>query len=296
MYNTNSVRAFFGAAVAASIVGLAGCGGDDAMGRIDLAVTDAPVDSAAAVVITFTGVELQPADGDRVDVTYDAPRQIDLLALQGGLSAPLLDSVSVPAGDYSWIRLKVATDPSTTESFVQLLDGSVHPLTIPSGSQSGLKLHGGVAVAAGGTSSFTVDFDLRKSLHLPMGGDDAYTLRPTLRLVDNAQIGRISGTVDAALLTEGCTPAVYAYTGASVVPDDVGGAGVDPVASAAVTTDTTAGVSSYTLAFLIAGDYTVAFTCQAAADAPDADDAIAFAPVANATVTANTTTTLDLHP
>ena len=284
------------ALVAGATLALAGCGGDQPQGRLDLSVTDAPVDGATAVVVTFTGVELQPKDGARIDFTYDAPRQIDLLALQGGLSAPLLDGVSVPAGDYAWIRLKVGAAPGSTESFVQLADASVHPLYVPSGAESGLKLNGGVAVAAGGISSFTVDFDLRKSLHKPMGGSSDYLLRPTLRLVDDLAVGTISGPVDAALLTAGCTPAVYAYAGSAIVPDDVGGAGAQPIASAAVLTDGAPSVSHYTLGFMAAGDYTLAFTCQAALDAPDADDAIAFGPTAGATVVANATTTVDLAP
>ena len=79
------------------------------------------------------------------------------------------------------------------------------------------------------------------------------------------------------------------------VPDDVGGSGAQPVASAVPMLDGS-GAQRYTLAFLAAGAYTVAFTCQAALDAPATDDAIMFAPVVAATVTANASTTLDLHP
>lgn len=273
---------------------LTGCGDDAQTGKLSLAVTDAPVDGVTSVVVTFTGVELQPKGGSRVDVTYDAPRQIDLLALQGGLSAPLLDGMDVPAGEYTWIRLKVGASAGTTESFVRLDDGTTRSLSIPSGAESGLKLFGGVAVAAGGISSFTVDFDLRRSLRDPVGGSSDYLLRPTLRLVDDLEIGMLTGTVSAALLPAGCTPAVYVYAGTSIVPDDVGGTGNQPITSTAVITDSTTMVSSYTVGFLAAGAYTVALTCQAALDAPDVDDAIGFAPVANATVVADTTTVVNL--
>lgn len=292
---SNRLRAAFAALAAAAILAACGDGATGGTGTLKLSVTDAPVDGAAAVVVTFTGVELQPSDGERITVIYDAPRQIDLLALQGGLSAPLLDGMDVPAGDYAWTRLMVAAD-GTGESFVQLLDGSIHGLRIPSGDQSGLKLHGGVTVAAGGVSSFTVDFDLRKSLHDPQGGDPDYLLRPTLRLVDDLEVGTLTGAVDPLLLTEGCAPAVYVYSGAGTPPDDVGGAGAQPIASSGIVFDPDTGAASYTVGYLAGGAYTVAFTCQAAADLPDADDAIAFAPVLDATIVAGQVTTRDLAP
>ena len=272
----------------------AGCG-DPMYGTLNLAVTDAPVDGATAVVVTFDGVELQPMSGDRVSVVYDAPRQIDLLALQGGLAEPLLDGLTVPAGEYAWVRLMVGATRGSTESYIALDDGSIHSLYIPSGAESGLKLNGGMIVAAGGTADFTVDFDLRRSVHDPMGGSSDYILRPTLRLVDDIQVGRITGTVDPLLLGPACSAAVYAYTG-TVTPDDVGGSGAQPISTAFVVTDATTGVSSYTLAFLPAGDYTVALTCMAAADAPSSDDAIVFNPVRQTSVSAGGTTTLDLVP
>src|SRR5688572_16831857 len=163
----------FGATAAALLVLLPSCGDDMPMGELSLSITDAPVDGATSVIVTFLGVELQPANGDRISVVYDAPRQIDLLALQGGLSEPLLDDLSVPAGPYAWLRLMVGAS-SGGESKITLLDGTTHPLVIPSGEESGLKLHGGMSVAAGGVSDFTVDFDLRKSVHLPMNPDGAY--------------------------------------------------------------------------------------------------------------------------
>src|SRR5688572_17900247 len=260
----------FGATAAALLVLLPSCGDDMPMGELSLSITDAPVDGATSVIVTFLGVELQPANCDRISVAYDAPRQIDLLALQGGLSEPLLDGVTVPAGPYAWVRLMVGAS-SGGESTISLADGTTHPLVIPSGEESGLKLHGGMTVAAGGVSNFTVDFDLRQSVHDPMGANQPYILRPTLRLVDNQQAGGIAGSIDAALLTPGCSAAVYAYSGAAVLPDDIGGAGAAPVQTTLVEVPPS-GPASYMLGMLAPGEYTVAFTCMAAADTPDADE------------------------
>ncbi len=83
------------------------CGSDDddEWGSITLAVTDAPVDSAARVVVEFTAVEIQPAEGQRELFEFSTPRRIDLLALQGGETELLLDEALLPAGQYNFILL-----------------------------------------------------------------------------------------------------------------------------------------------------------------------------------------------
>lgn len=284
---------------------LTACGSSDGgidSGALSLHVTDAPVDGAEAVVVQFHGVELNGPTG-QITLYYcrdaatgqtivgpstcarPAPRRIDLLALNSGTSAVLLDAYPLPAGQYSWIRLLVDADPRIAgDSYLVLKnDSNQYEIEIPSGDQSGLKLNRGFTVPAGGHASFTIDFDLRKSVHLPLS-DLVYVLRPTLRIVDNVVVGAIAGTVDLTAAT--CaSPAVYVYAGSGVAPDDIGGAGANPVTTARV--DTTTG--RYRAAFLEPGSYTVALTCAASQDDPAIDDNIAFTGAANVTVSANTT-------
>ncbi|WP_303904920.1 DUF4382 domain-containing protein [Thiohalomonas denitrificans] len=281
---------------------LVGCGGSDGgTGTVDLAVTDAPVDGATAVVVQFDRVELKPADGD--SVTFDAAGgQIDLLALQNGETVPLLEGVTVAAGRYNWMRLHV-TD-GTDASYIELEDGAIHPLTIPSADQSGLKLNRGFTVPQGGGVDFTIDFDLRKSVHEDANG---YKLRPTLRMVQTEAAGNIAGTVSGNYEVSGTTPAdadadpetgcaAYVYSGSDVVPDDEYANGdSSPLASAALTLDDSIGAYTYTVSFLGMGDYTVALTCDAAADQPDTDDDITFSSTRNATVTAGETVMVDFQ-
>src|SRR5690606_22526037 len=119
----------------------------------------------------------------------------------------------------------------------------------------GLKLVRGFTVPAGGVADFTLDFDLRKSVHDPASepgnasGD--YILRPVLRIVDNTQVGRISGTVAGSLITAGCDPVVYVFAGAEVTPDDVDAleTDVDPVTAAPVEQDMDSVEYRYTAAF-----------------------------------------------
>lgn len=262
-------------AMALAIGALAACNDSDSTewGTINLAVTDAPVDGATRVVVAFTGVEIQSADGSRELFTFDTQRQVDLLALQGGGSEILLDGELLPAGRYDWIRLLVNAEPNTSDSFIEFDDGTVQSLSVP--SAQGLRLVSGFTVAAGGNVDFTIDFDLRRAVVGPPGRGGMHMLRPALRLVDNNQVGAIDGMVDLALITEGCAPAVYVFAGADATVGDVQ-PDSGPLASARVAQNVSTGDFEYRVAFLEAGDYTVAFTCDALADDPDAADELAF--------------------
>lgn len=274
------------------VLGLAACSDNGpSTGQLTLKVTDAPVDEATAVVVAFTGVELQPADAAARQYDFDAPRAIDLLALSGGDSASLLEGVSLPSGRYNWVRLRVdATEDGVADSYIALEDGSQHELEIPSGAQTGLKLVSGFVVPAGGHASFTIDFDLRKSVHEPMDAGGSYKLRPALRIVDNSRVGAIGGAVEAALMPEGCAPAVYVYAGSGVTPDDVDGLAPEPVTSARVELNEGSGAYEYRASFLSEGEYTAAFTCDAGSDDPASDDALVFGEAQTATVVAGQTT------
>ena len=303
-----TLKRFGSLALLGAVVAAAGCGGSDGggpgTGTLSLRITDAAVDSAEHVYIQFSGLEIHGAGGMSTTLYYcqdpadptktivsqapcttpPAPKRLDLLALSGGLAETLLNSFTLPAGHYNWIRLAVDT-AGTRDSYI-VVGGTEHELTIPSGDETGLKLNRGFNVPAGGSADFTVDFDLRKSVHLTGTGE--YLLRPTLRLADNSMSGAIAGTVNPALVPGGCTPSVYVFEGGGVMPDDIDGTAPDPVTTATVKLD--GGVYKYQAAFLEAGSYTVAYTCQAAMDDPAVNDALVFSGTATAAVAAKTTT------
>lgn len=282
----------------------------DGTGTLSLGVTDAPVDDADKVVVRFNGVELKPAGGQAFEIMFDQPKDIDLLALQGGNVSPLITNATVPAGEYEWVRLMVtATIDNVLDSYIEI-DGSQFELRVPSGAQTGLKLVSGFTVAEGGTANFTIDFDLRKSVVAPPGLDGNFMLKPALRLLDNLSVGTLSGTVDPSIIAAQCvgveTGSVYVYNGADVVPDDIDPEvegedeeeveSDDPVASAAVSLDDE-GDYSYVLAFLAAGNYTASYTCDSDDDDPELDDdETEFVGTQNVTITANTTTTANFGP
>jgi len=308
-----------------AILAINGCGGSGggsggaSTGTLSLQITDGPVETADNVFIQFHGLELQSADGKRTTLYYcqdpadatktvlsetacttpAAPKQLDLLALTGGQAEALLNDFTLPSGHYSWIRLMVDT-ADLLDSYIVVL-GTPYELTIPSGAETGMKVNRGFDVPAGGSANFTIDFDLRKSVHVTGTGE--YMLRPTLRMVDNVLVGSISGTVDNTLMTVTCDPvndhpAVYVFAGSSVTPDDIDGIPADPVTTASVKYDSVSASYKYKAAFLEAGDYTVAFTCDAADDDPIVDNTlnaplVNFSGTTTVSVTANTTTVHD---
>jgi hypothetical protein len=323
------IQAASHALVLAAAAALAGCGGggSDGMqsgtGTLRVGLTDAPVDQADAVVVQFTGVELKPMGGAAFSRDFSVPKTLDVLALQGTTRALLLDDESVPAGEYEWMRLKVNADPAVRDSFVTI-GGQECEMRIPSGAETGLKLVRGFTVGVGTVTDFTIDLDLRKSVVQPPGqradagtcNGQVYLLKPALRIVDNLQVGAISGTIDSSLLSASSCVASTAKPGsvylfgpvtttdpAPTVPDDVDGNpadGADPITSARVSADT----FKYTIGFVPVGRYVVAYTCDADdstidADAvptpPDTGEVVNFTPVNGTTVdvTANQTVTVD---
>lgn len=261
-------------ATAALILGACGSDSKPGTGTLSMSVTDAPVDEAYAVVIAMTEFEFKPAEGPafRIAVT-EAGRELNLLAFSNGEAALVIDGEEVPAGDYEWLRIYF----DEAASYVVLEEGGgTYPLFIPSGAQTGFKLVSGFTVPANDSVAYMLDFDLRKSLRSPpglggrFGEDRMFLLRPTVRIMNVAETGGVWGVVADALLAmnndeASCAGgnAVYAFEGLNVDPL---GAGALPLVSDIVELDETEGWHEYRLAYLMPGDYTLAFTCSASAD------------------------------
>lgn len=290
-------------ALSALSLTLAACGGGsdgDTEAQMKLAVADAPVDGAQAVVVKFTGVELLPNGGNPVTINFAQPKSIDLLHESGTASAVLFDQ-PIPAGTYSQIRLTVVADGNPSNSYILLSDGTQHGLDIPSGDQTGLKLVSGFDVPDSGVVDYTVDFDLRKAITCPPGQNGVCFLKPALRLVDNTAVGNIQGVVAPNLVPLGCTPGVYLYSGTVTQPQDMNTtAGNDqnqPLASTVPqVTSNSGGGYYYQFTFLPPASYTVAYTCLAAADYADQHDAaVVFSPIKTGiTVSAQQTRTVNM--
>ncbi len=292
------------AASLALVVSLAGCS-DGGTGSLTVGIADAPVDSMQHVYVEFSGVQIHSADGATIEVDYGKDtKQIDLLALQGGLREYLLEGNSLGTGQYNWIRLAVNAEADGKLDSYVVTDTGSYELRIPSGSETGLKLNTPFTIYEDKETDFTIDFDLRKSVHNPDGQmgplGAVYLLRPTLRLLDSNETGRITGTLEPAIFNGiSCSGnvgdyAVYAYSGSGVTPDDVDGTEPDPVNTAMVEYSDNA--YRYAVSFLEPGEYTIAATCDADDDDPGQDNGLVFVDAADVSVSAGSDTSHDFAP
>jgi len=291
--------------VSALLLGMAlvGCDlSEDDTGTLSLDITDAPVTNVKKVVIKLSGISLKGSENGLSKLfIYVEPLSIDLLALQGTDTQSLFNQQTILSGVYNEIRLIIEQDEQL-DTYIEFNDGSQVELTVPSGSQSGLKLKGGITVPVNGSASFTIDFDVLNTI-VKAGNSGKYNLKPVLRIVNNIEVGVISGTVDVALINAlSCSAeeadVVYVFTGLDVTPDDIdvteNSVDAEPITTALVKLNDETGDYEYTAAFLPVGDYTVSFSCNADdEDVQDDTDDLQFSAGQNATVVAGEIATVN---
>lgn len=282
----DSLRVRISLVLTAAVLSLAGCGGsgpDQQTGYFSLSVSDHPMHDVGKVCIAFSEIELKPRHGPAILanklIGAAATANVNLLEYQGMNAAPLIMDYEVPAGEYLWVRLGVnamlggeggmtdATpelpDCQGDESYL-VSDGVVHNIYIPSGEESGLKLHGSIIVPHGGAADFTAEVDLMKSIAFPDGLAPDVAFRPTIRIVNNAEVGAVTGQVANTLVldTPNCAPSVYLFE------DDMMDAALDAsnALTSAIVEEQPDGLGGteyrYTIGFLLAGMYELAFSCD----------------------------------
>lgn len=179
-------------------------------GTLQLNLTDQPADEEyEEVFITFSQIsvhrgEEQDYGNDENNVNgggwiiiSEEEQGYDLLKLQDG-KFELLAEEDLTEGIYTQIRLKIVEgddengDPKT---YVKLAgDGEKYPLTVPSGSQSGLKLIHPFRIMVGTTTVLFLDFNAEKSVL--KAGNGQYKLKPTIAVLSELSYTQgIKGTV-----------------------------------------------------------------------------------------------------
>jgi len=267
-------------------------------------LTDAPVDSAANVVVDIIAIQAIPQNGSPITYTFPEPQQIDLLQLQQGLSTPLLYDWNLPPGRYIGLNIFVGADPTVPDSYIILNNGNQYPLVplqpvnsascgLPCANTAELTVRTPFTIASNENDAYVIDFDARKSVLPPSTpGGTQYLLQPEGRMVGILNSGNILGVVPNSLITPGCNPATYIFAGTNASPTDINNnapPATQPVTESAVTLNSNAGEYQFTGAFLPAGQYTLAFTCQANLDNPNSTDNISFTFVGSVPVAAQTT-------
>jgi len=199
-------------------------------------MTDAPGDfQEVNLVINQVSAHLGGGEGQGEtdstngwQVLRTDPLDVDLLTLRNGVFTTLA-LAQVPAGHYTQIRLKLGAGSNV------VVDGVTHPLTVPSGLQSGYKLVGEYDVPAGGLLELALDFDAARSIVLT--GSGTYMLKPTVRVMPIHTAGSITGQVQP----DSVTTSVYAIQSADTLGSAVTSGGF------------------FTISLLPAGTYSLAF-------------------------------------
>ncbi len=155
-------------------------------GTLKISLTDAPADFEA-VNITFSEISAH-IDGKWISVRGE-PITVNLLEWNNGQSI-IIGTAEVPAGHYTQIRLKI-------DRAEVVVEGQTHPVTVPSGAQTGLKLIAEFTIPEGSTFELVIDFDANRSIVTtgPPNNPNGFKLKPTIRVVPKAISGSISGTV-----------------------------------------------------------------------------------------------------
>ncbi|HEY1958545.1 MAG TPA: DUF4382 domain-containing protein [Polyangiaceae bacterium] len=155
-------------------------------GDIEIRLVDAPSTTVTQIVVTITRVEAHV--NGQWQTLSSATKTVDLLTLQGGTFA-LLGVTTIPAGKITQFRLYV-TDAGP--NYVTTPDTKQHPLTVPSGDESGIKLKANIDVNACAQGSITLDFDGKNSIFthpVGAGAGDEWILRPVIRMKEVALSG-----------------------------------------------------------------------------------------------------------
>lgn len=191
MFSNKTLR-YFVTSVFALALFVAGCSTspDSGMGTLEVRMVDAPIDSATEVNVSIKSVQVNNSETDTGWVTINEPDQIyNLLDLTNGAYA-VLGEAELETGTYEQIRLILNPDGNS----LVFENGDVQTLTVPSGTQTGVKLNVNAEIEPGITYTLLLDFNAGKSV-VKAGNSGKYLLKPVIRASNLATSGRIAGTV-----------------------------------------------------------------------------------------------------
>ena len=245
-----------GGAILAVCATLAGCGGGGSgpsttasTGTLRVAMVDAPALDIASLDVTISQVQAHISDTGNADDTDEShfktlssgAQSINLFP--GTVKAEaLLGSGTLPSGRYSQIRLLVTSATVTNKA------GQTFPVTVPGGSQSGLKVNVDYSINSNNINTVLLDFDIAHSLI--QQGNGNYRLKPVIKGVVKVLSGTITGTVKDA-------------TGALLA-----GAVVTATSSAGTSSSITLPDGSFKAWALLPGTYTLSVTDASGAVRP----------------------------
>lgn len=254
--------------LASSVIALGffatGCNKDsNSSGSAQIEITDAPIDDAS-VKSTFVTIADIKVDG--TSISGFTKTTIDLMAYQNGVTK-VLANAKLNAKTYSNITLVLDfnADQSGTGPGCYVLDvnGVKHKLTATSNE---ITVAANMAVSAAATSTYVIDFDLRKCIRREAATNDNYEfvtnaeLNAGVRVVNKGTVATVKGNVSDAV-SGSSKVVVYAYKkGTYVRSTEVSGQGSSSIEFAKATTSANVDASgNYQLSFLESGNYEVVY-------------------------------------
>ena len=268
--------------VAALGVLLSGC--DNFRFTADLATEAPSTTNITAVEVNLLGLDFRREDGTDRTLEFSNSEVVNLLDLASGDPMRLFTDEDLPVGHYIGVRLLFDDDEdpnqvttSTGEFPIVLADDAFASVDFTVKESSG--------TSSGGSKALSLMLDLRQSLSFD-GVAEEYTLTTHLRAVPTGDAAQIHGNVTIDCAETGSLDtigAIYLFRDHDVQPDDLDESGIEPFATTRVAASG-AGGFEYTLRFLPADDYTLAFTCRGNRDDVSIDDDLDFSNVQNVTL------------
>jgi len=277
-----------------------GCGfdcsgsGGNSRATLTLGFSDEALEELKQVVIEVDSITFRRTGAEDVvvdrftipalGVTDADTFQVDLLQYQGLNQLRVIQDLELAAGSYSGLQLRILGS-DVNRSFVQESDDTVKPIRV---SGSSLALPG--PALGSGSQRFTVVFSLAQALDYQATTDDYLLSTTGMRVMDNATAASVSGRVSRDLFdtvapcdaktdpeaanrvylyrdTGQATAALAdVFTSASATAPPA--AATAPYTVASMAADTLTGSWQYAAGFLAAGNYVMAFACDAADDSP----------------------------
>ena len=267
---------------------------DIAPGVLSLGISDASVEELKQIVIEIDRITLRRTGTvdiaidrftiDALDLTDVDSFQVDLLSYRGRNQLLIIDELELTRGTYNEVLLEVK-DEDINFSFVEESDGSLSILNVANG---GLSLPG--LEISSGSQQYTIEIGLAQALEYDQDSETYLLTDNGVRLENNATAASLSGRVDSSLFdtATGCDSKpdplagnrIYIYSGTTLADNalaDVFRSGGEttvpdnaqaPYAVAALIENVLTAGWDYAFGYLPAGDYTLAFACNAAADDP----------------------------
>lgn len=158
-----------------SILALSSCRkDDDNKGNIRVRLTDAPA-AFQQVNVEIVKVRVHMEGGSWIDLPTNSG-VYDLLTLQNGIDTTIVNSsAQLPAGKITQMRLVLGSSNTV------MADSVLYPLTVPSGSESGVKLVGDMEVHQNQTLNVLLDFVASESV--VENGNNSWHLKPVIRVI-----------------------------------------------------------------------------------------------------------------